>query len=339
MATLASVICLSHSPYLFQPPELWTSAQAKRAAAGGFREPVVIETLEANAAKHARCIAAMDELKARLAADRPDGMVIFGDDQSEQFRFSNFPAFALYTGARFAGYRVSRWEGIPLPDGRRAERPKTPEHWAEASNRPDLARHLLAGLVGRGFDLAFSTELPDPEEGIGHAFMRPSAHFDPEYALPIVPVLLNCFYGPQPTGWRCHELGRTAAELIEDWPVDARVTVIGSGGLWHTPMMPRSYVDETFDLSVLGFVERGDSEGLAEFFDTYPQPFDLSTEQGLALASGGTGVVTGLGSGTGETRNWIAAVAAAGRARGEIIDYVQIGASPIGVAFAHFKLN
>ncbi|MEI9852379.1 MAG: hypothetical protein WDN24_17695 [Sphingomonas sp.] len=167
----------------------------------------------------------------------------------------------------------------------------------------------------------------------------PSAHLDPEFALPIVPVLLNCFYGPQPNGGRCHDLGRAVAELIEDFPEDLRVTVIGSGGLWHTPMMPRSYINEEFDLGVLDFVQRGDGEGLAEFFDTYPQPFDLSTEQGLALASGGTGMVTGLGSGTGETRNWIAAVAAAGGVPGEVIDYVQIGASPIGVAFAHFKLD
>jgi hypothetical protein len=32
-------------------------------------------------------------------------------------------------------------------------------------------------------------------------------------------------------------------------------------------------------------------------------------------------------------------VAAAGGRPGELIDYVQIGASPIGVAFAHFALN
>lgn len=339
MATLASIICLSHSPYLYQPAEMWTSAQAKRAAAGAFREPVRVDTPEENDAKHARCLAAMAALKDRLEADRSDVLVIFGDDQMEQFDFSNFPAFALFTGESFGGYKISRWEGIPQPDGTRPERPKTPEHWVEVANRADLAKHLLGGLVGRGFDMAFCTGLADRDEGIGHAFTRPSYYLDPDYALPVVPVLLNCFYGPQPTGRRCLELGRAVAELIAAFPGDARVTVIGSGGLWHTPLMPRSYLNEEFDRGVLGFVERGDGDGLAQFFDGYPQPFDLTDEQGMKLASGGTGLVGGLGSGIGETRNWIAAVGAAGGRPGQIIDYVQIGASPIGVAFAHFKLD
>lgn len=339
MATLASVICMSHTPYLFQPPELWTSAQERRAAAGGFREPVVLDSHEVNVAKHARCLQAIGELKARLERDAPHFLVIFGDDQNEQFQFSNFPAFALFTGESFGGYKISRWEGIPLPDGTRPERPKTPEHWTTVANRPDMARHLLTGLVGRGFDMAFSASLADPEEGMGHAFTRPSYYLDPDYALPIVPVLLNCFYGPQPSGQRCRELGLAVADLIREFPGDARVTVIGSGGLWHTPIMPRSYINEEFDRSILVMAEQGDAAGLAAYFDAYPQPFDLATEQGLKLASGGTGIVTGLGSGIGETRNWIAAVAAAGGKPGEVIDYVQIGASPIGVAFAHFKLD
>ncbi len=339
MASLASVICLSHTPYLFQPPEQWTLAQQRRAAAGGFREPVVIDSPDTNAAKYARCRRALELLRTRLEADSPDFLIIFGDDQNEQFQFSNFPAFALFTGERFAGYKISRWDGIPLPDGRRPERPKTAEHWTELSNRPDVARHLMKGLVGRGFDIAFCASLAQPDEGMGHAFTRPSYYLDPGYSLPIVPILINCFYGPQPTGRRCYELGQAVAELVAALPGDARATVIGSGGLWHTPMMPRSYVDEDFDLGVLGFVEKGDAAGLAAFFDAYPQPFDLATGQGVSLASGGTGMVTGLGSGIGETRNWIAAVAAAGGRPGEVIDYVQIGASPIGVSFAHFKLD
>ena len=37
-------------------------------------------------------------------------------------------------------------------------------------------------------------------------------------------------------------------------------------------------------------------------------------------ASGGTGVITGLGSGTGETRNWIAAIAAVEGRPGTLVD-------------------
>ncbi len=334
MARVASVICVSHTPYLFLPPQQWTSAQQKRAAAGGFREPFELDTLDTNTAKHERCRRALDVLKARLEADAPDFLIIFGDDQNEQFQFSNFPAFALFTGEKFGGYKISRWEGVPLPDGRRPERPKTPEHWTEMANRADVARHLLKGLVGHGFDIAFCGALADPDEGMGHAFFRPSYFLDPQYSLPVVPILINCFYGPQPSGRRCYELGRAVAELVSALPGDARATVIGSGGLWHTPLMPRSYLNPEFDLGVLGFIERGDAAGLAAFFDAYPQPFDLSTDQGLALASGGTAWsrVSAAVSAKRATGSPRPPSRRAGRAR--VIDYVQIGASPVGVGFA-----
>ena len=66
----------------------------------------------------------------------------------------------------------------------------------------------LRELVSDGFDLAFSNELPDEHEGMGHAFMRPMYYLDPEYKLPMVPFSVNCYYGPQPTGKRCYQLGR-----------------------------------------------------------------------------------------------------------------------------------
>jgi len=339
MTSIVSVICASHSPYLFQSPEQWTQAQQTRAAAGNFREPFAIDTLEQNVEKHGRCMRAFEVLRRRLEADAPDFLVIFGDDQNEQFQFSNFPAFAIFTGDTFGGYKISRYQGIPLPGGKRPERPKTPEHWATVSNRTDVAKYLLTSLVRSGFDIAFCTGLADPDEGMGHAFTRPSYYLDPDYSKPVVPILINCFYGPQPTGRRCCKLGLAVRELVEALPGNARVTILGSGGLWHTPMMPRSYLNEEFDRGILSRAAKGDAAGMAEFFDAYEQPFDLTTEEGLKMASGGTGVVLGLGSGIGETRTWIAAVAAAGGQPGEIVDYVQIGASPVGVAFAHFKLS
>ena len=56
------------------------------------------------------------------------------------------------------------------------------------------------------------------------------------------------------------------------YPADLRVLVIGSGGLWHTPGAPGSYLDEDFDRQLLGFLPgRGIDHGrsatrLAEHF-------------------------------------------------------------------------
>ncbi len=44
----------------------------------------------------------------------------------------------------------------------------------------------------------------------------------------------------------------------------------------------------------------------------------------------------GIGSGTGETRNWVAAVATFDGMTGTMIDYIPIYSSPIGTGFAYW---
>ena len=56
----------------------------------------------------------------------------------------------------------------------------------------------------------------------------------------------------------------------------------------------------------------------------------------MNLASGGTGILLGVGGGTGETRNWIVAAAVADGQPATVIDYVPIYASPIGTSFAYW---
>jgi hypothetical protein len=71
-------------------------------------------------------------------------------------------------------------------------------------------------------------------------------------------------------------------------------------------------------------------------------------DRGLALgrdngrpdqpAGTGTAMDLGYGSGTGETRNWVAAAAVADGTPGVVVDSVPIWASPVGVAFAYWPL-
>jgi hypothetical protein len=195
----------------------------------------------------------------------------------------------------------------------------------------------LTGLVGRGFDLAFSTGLANAEEGMGHAFMRPSFYIRPEYDLPTIPFAINCYYGPQPTARRCYELGRAIREIVGSLPATWRVAVVGSGGLWHTPNAPGAYLDEEFDRGTLDALRAGDAKRMAAHFDSrkpWPDPVDDAARE---IASGGTGMLGGLGGGTGEVRNWIAAAAVADGRPGTVVDYVPIYASPVGAAFAYWE--
>jgi Catalytic LigB subunit of aromatic ring-opening dioxygenase len=338
MARICAALCASHSPFLYAEPEEWAPARASRARHGGIAADVPVDTVAQNAAKHARCNRAFDVLREVLEESRPDLLLVFGDDQREQFDFANFPAFGVFVGADFCGYRIAEKFGLPVPGANRASRPRTDEHWRTVKSHPDFARSLTTALVARGFDVAFSTELPRPDAGIGHAFMRPLHRLMPRDGPAVVPFFVNCYYGPQPTAARCRELGRAIRTVIDASPDDLRIAVIGSGGLWHTPMQPDARLNEAFDRIVLERIEQGDAGALAAFFDAQVPRVAARDGAELMRASGGTGMVLGLGDGTGEVRNWIITAAIMEGAGATVVDYVPIHASPVGAAFAYWRL-
>lgn len=332
MADVCLVIGTSHSPYLYTSPEEWEAARAARADSGALRADVPVDSAEENRAKSERCMASFMTLRDKLAEARPDVLLIFGDDQGEQFGFSNFPALGLFVGPEFEGYKVSARIGLPVGGKPRPQRPRSAETWTAVQGHPALARHLMEGLVERRFDLAFSMEMPDPDEGMGHAFMRPLFYVRPEYDIPTVPFFINCYYPPQPTGARCYDLGRSVRALIDAWDADLRVAVIGSGGLWHTPGAPQAFLNDAFDQAVIEAVRTGDAQAMGAAFDAASN----GVASGGRASSKATGMRGGLGSGSGEVRNWIAAAAVADGSPGTLVDYVPVYASPCGMAFAYW---
>jgi hypothetical protein len=333
MATICAVVCASHSPFLYAAPEEWTAARLARNASDAFSKDLPLDSTDENKAKHARCMRAFEILRAQLAKARPDVLIVFGDDQLEQFTFGNLPAFCVFVGDSISGYRISPFFGLPI--GRdRPLRPKTPEHWVTLKGHPALAKKLVTELMARRFDMAFSVQ--GNGQGIGHAFTRPLEYLAAD-AIPVVPIYINCYYGPQPTGRRCYELGRAVREIVDAWASDARIAVIGSGGLWHTPMEPNAYIDRAFDRRILDALALGDAEAMAAIFDSRLPEVDPADALDVERVSGGTGMILGHGSGVGEIRNWIAASAVVDGAPGIVVDYVDINASPAGVGFAYWS--
>src|SRR5919108_681413 len=121
------------------------------------------------------------------------------------------------------------------------------------------------------------------------ATLRPAESLT-DFNTPIVPVLLNCYYAPQPTASRCYELGKAVRDIIEKHPSDLRVAGVGSGGLWHTPGAKGAYLDEDFDRTELSFLEAGDIRGMAEFFDNYKIPEGDSSQYVGERGRGSTGM-------------------------------------------------
>jgi len=322
MATLCGVFATSHSPFCYMPPERWNEVRASRS----LRADVPFDDLAANRDKAARVARGFAILREQLAATAADAIVVVGDDQLECFDFGNFPAFAVYVGEELEG---ALWAGSGAP----APRARVPGH-------PALGVALLRGLMERGFDPAFSMTPPKPERGLGHAFLRPIESLT-RLTTPVVPVLVNCYYAPQPTAMRCYQLGRALAEIIAAHPDALRVAVVGSGGLWHTPRAKDAYLDEGFDRAILDRARTGDAKGMAEFFDSYRIPAgDRSQDAGLR-GPGITGM-PGFGGpqgGTRETCNWITAAGASDGHKSVIVDYIPVYASPVGVSFSYCKLD
>jgi hypothetical protein len=315
MATLAGVINMSHSPFCYMAPERWNDVRASRS----LRPDVPFDDVDTNRAKAARVASAFATLKARLAEARPDVVVVFGDDQLECFDFRNYPAFAIYAGETFQG-SLARGGSASVP------------------GHPALAAGLLTGLMRRGFDPAFSLDMPKPERGLGHAFLRPAESLT-DFTIPVVPVFLNCYYAPQPTALRCYQLGAAVRQIIDGHPGHLRVAVVGSGGLWHTPRAKDAYLDEDFDRAILKAMTAGDARGMARCFDDYTVPAGDASQEIGAPGPGATGLPDAGGprGGTRETCNWIAAAAVAEGMPATLVDYIPIYSSPIGAAFAYWR--
>src|ERR1700676_4511640 len=93
MAKITSVICMSHSPFLFAESSEWELARESRAAVpNGISPELPVDTPDENRTKSERCNQALSKLRAAFEACKPDVVVIFGDDQLEQFGFQNMPA-------------------------------------------------------------------------------------------------------------------------------------------------------------------------------------------------------------------------------------------------------
>ncbi|MGH9035198.1 MAG: hypothetical protein ACRD0O_05485 [Acidimicrobiia bacterium] len=324
MARIVGVVNVSHSPVCSMPAGNWTELRRTRSL-----RPDVPEDSEAEQeAKAQRIGRAFEALSAELAAMAPDVLVIFGDDHYECFTFAGFPALAVFVGEKFRGA-----SGLPA---RAADVGKNAGNVTQmVIGFPDLGGAIVAGLLRRGFDPAFCTEVAEGRHGLGHAIMRPLLALT-DLSVPVVPILLNCYFPPQVTGRRAYEIGRAVGQAVEEHPSEARVVVVGSGGLWHTPGSQAAYIDEAFDRAVLDALCAGEPARMAELFDTYvPDPSDPSQAPPPGLRQTGMASLGGPQGGTRETCNWIAAAAAAEGAWVTLLDYIPVYASPVGLGFAY----
>ena len=298
----------SHAPMMFQKAQYW---------------PRVVERIPAEAREHLphsarveiatpaiidwhiqRIEAAFAVLREQLKAFRPDALIMIGDDQGDMFDTANNPTFSVYTGDEPLWGRSARDSFSIAPQ----ERTKV-----VFRQHADLARHLLRGLVKRGFDVANIGRFEprgNPARGVSHMVSNLVPEVDPGLEIPLVCVFLNEYYPPLPSAARCAQLGEAIADALRDRP--ERVAIYASGGLSHYPgMYNAGWIDQPLDHWILERLERNDLDALRHLFT-----FDSDN----------------MRSGTGEVRAWISAAAAMKRPA-TVVEYVAAHCTQTGCGF------
>ncbi|MBS42453.1 MAG: extradiol ring-cleavage dioxygenase [Nocardioides sp.] len=212
------------------------------------------EGTSAAAGHRAQLLAGLAKCRAELDAFEPDVVVVWGDDQYENFREEVIPSFCVlaYEDTDIDPFAVL---GIL----------KIPNAWGLPDNQsftmrgaPDFAKGLVSDVISGGVDCAYSYRKRE-ETHFPHAFANTQIfldwdHVGKEFPYPMVPVAVNC-YGehviarrggiarfaeiqkgevldpPGPSPKRCFELGRSIARSIRE--SGKRVALVASSSWSH----------------------------------------------------------------------------------------------------------
>jgi hypothetical protein len=317
MAKVVIGIGTSHSPQLSVRAKDWSYLLKKdeadprldyqgllKSAKPGLAAELTPEKFEE---RDQACLKGVETLGDALRQANADVVVVFGDDQQEQFHDENMPTFAIYHGksvpvVKDSGLRPSGWKD--------AERRGWAETAPEYDNGQELANHMVRALNEAEFDIARCNKLR-PEIGVGHAFSFLYRRVLPGSKVPMVPVMVNTYYPPnQPTPKRCYAFGQAVRKAVESWHSDARVALMASGGLSHV------VIDEEIDAMTIDGLKNKKPETL----------YRLPRER--------------LIGGTSEILNWVALAGAMEDRELKYLEYVTTYRSPAatgcGMGFAYW---
>jgi aromatic ring-opening dioxygenase catalytic subunit (LigB family) len=253
---------------------------------------IVGRSAMAEAALREPLYAAYRRLREQLAAARPDALIVVAAEHFANFFMNNMPAFAIGMADRYCGpIEDPAWLGI--------ERTTIPGSAA-------LSRALIDEIM-QTVDVAYAEEWK-----CDHGIMVPLHFLTPGYALPIVPVNINCQgppLAPLHRAWALGEALRRGADKLPE-----RLAIIGTGGISHWPATPDSgKINESWDREFLDRWAANDRTALLSYSDqeTYRD----------------------AGQGGFEIRTFIS-IAAAARGRGQLQHYAPIPIFAVGCTIA-----
>jgi hypothetical protein len=216
-------------------------------------------------------------VRAALDAFEPDFVLVWGDDQYENFREDIIPAFCIMGLDEV--FRLRPWQGG------KQNRWNEPEDWTMTlRGQRDAAKFLARALIDRGIDMAYAYK-PLHIEGLAHAFTNTLLYLDWDrrgFPWPVIPFAINCYGSnlihakggmsalfappqidapdpPAPQPWRCMDVGRAVAEVLATSPW--RVAVIASSSWSHCFLSPTNgylWPDQIADREMFNALDRCD---------------------------------------------------------------------------------
>jgi gallate dioxygenase len=221
----------------------------------------------------------------RLAAARPDVIVMFDTDHLNTFFLDGLPIFAIGVDRNFAGPNDEPRE-VPL---------------YTVPSAPDLAGHIRQVGIEAGFDIALSEKF-----SVDHSVVVPLHFLTPRMHVPVVPIFISGHVPPLPSARRCYALGQAVGRAIASFPAAWRVAVMGSGSFSLEVGGPRMAPGRDFGVPdpdwagrVVSYLERRQIEKLI-----------AESTQDQMFRAGNVG---------GELLNWIAMLGAIGERAPEYI--------------------
>jgi protocatechuate 4,5-dioxygenase beta chain len=193
----------------------------------------------------------------------PDVAVIIYNDHGLNFFLDKMPTFAIGAALQYQNADEG-WGLAPFPP---------------FPGDPALSWHLIESLVTEEFDLTTCQEML-----VDHAFTLPMALLWPQappWPVRTVPVCINTVQHPLPSPARCYKLGQAIARAVESYPGDARIVILGTGGLSHQLDGTRAgFINTDFDRYCLRTLV-DDPRALLEY--SPEQIIELAGSQGVEL--------------------------------------------------------
>jgi hypothetical protein len=204
------------------------------------------------AAHRERLVDGFRRVRDEIDAFQPDFVLIWGDDQYENFHEDLIPPFCIFVADQFETKPFER---------RAAWSQEAPTNiWNEPSDKvavtkshPAAAKYLARKLLEEGYAIPYSYRGLH-HEGLAHAFMNTVNYLDydrTDFGVPVIPFHVNCYGSavirnrggdtldkggdepdpPAPSPKLCFEVGAAVARILRDSPY--RAVLMGSSSWSH----------------------------------------------------------------------------------------------------------